>query len=93
MEFSPDVIQTTVSSVVANGAGDTVWVIAITDQSNELPADDEHATTVNASKIRVVDIVKGQRDDPTISRVLQLLRSNTKRIVNKQRRESNEVQK
>ena len=51
MEISPDVMQATVSSVVANGAGDTVWVTAITDQPNELLTDDEHATTVNTSKI------------------------------------------
>lgn len=93
-KISPDVIQATISSVTAQGTGDIVWITAITTDEKELQADQVHNTLPSTtSKLRVVDMVKAQSEDPTIARIVQLLKTNKKPSVTEIRQETPQVRK
>ncbi|CAB4045020.1 Hypothetical predicted protein, partial [Paramuricea clavata] len=69
-EISLETIQATISSVQAHAAGDVVWLTAVTDETKEMEADELFESTTS-SRLKVIDILKGQQEDPTIKRVLQ----------------------
>ena len=85
-EISLETIQATVSAVQAQATGDVVWLTAITDEPEEIEADEMFENTP-ISKLKFVDILKAQQEDTTIKRVLQLRKTNQKLTVRDQRRE------
>ncbi len=89
-KISPDVIQATISGVKAQEAGDVVWITAVTTDEKELHKD---AAQTSTCKLNVVDIVKAQHEDSTITRVLQLLKTNQKPSVTELRQETPQVRK
>ncbi|CAB4042867.1 Hypothetical predicted protein, partial [Paramuricea clavata] len=80
-EISLEAIQATISSVQAHAAGDVVWLTAVTDETIEL------LESTTSSRLKVINILKGQQEDPTIKRVLQFCKLCQKSKVTDQRRE------
>ena len=58
-------------------SGDSVWIAVISDNVEELQLDELHLPT-SCNHKRVIDIVKAQREDSVIGRVLNFIQSRQK---------------
>ena len=65
---------------------------SLTDKEEELPQDDV-LFPPTCNQVRVIDLVKGQQEDPSIGRVLKFIKATRKPTVTQKRREPPPVRK
>ena len=65
---------------------------SLTDKEEELPQDDV-LFPPTCNQVRVIDLVKGQQEDPSIGRVLKFIKAKQKPRVTQKRREPPPVRK
>ena len=76
-QISPERLQTSVPIISEIASGDSVWIALISDNVEELQPHELHLPT-SCIYIRVIDIVKAQREDSVIGRVLNFIQSRQK---------------
>ena len=81
-----------VSAIQNLSNGDSIWLTAFTDREEELQQDEKLLRPV-CNQVRVVDLVKGQKEDPHIGRVLEFVKAKQKPTVAQKRRETSPVRK
>ena len=90
--ISPESLQASISAVNALANGDSIWLTSLTDKEEELPQDDV-LFPPTCNQVRVIDLVKGQQEDPSIGRVLKFIKATRKPTVTQKRREPPPVRK
>ena len=86
-KLTPESLHASVSAVQTLSNGDSIWLTALTDEEEELHLVDA-PSLASCNQVRVVDLVKAQKEDPHIGRVLELLKANHKPTVKEKYQES-----
>ena len=81
-KLTPESLNASISAVQTLSNGDSIWLTALTDEEEE-----------SCNQVRVVDLVKAQKEDPHIGRVLELFKANHKPTVKEKYQESPLVRK
>ena len=76
-QISPESLQASVSMISKMASGDSVWIASISDNVEELQPDELYLP-LSCNHIRVIDIVKAQREDSVIGRVLNFIQNRQK---------------
>ncbi|KAK3742618.1 hypothetical protein QZH41_000460, partial [Actinostola sp. cb2023] len=88
-----DEVAVSVTSAQSLGQGDTVWISAVTDNIEVLQTETRQPSAQSINQVRMIDIVKAQSEDRSISRTLEYVKSNRKPTPQERRRESTEVRR
>ena len=91
-QISVENLQASLAMVSTVASGDSIWIVSMTDNVEELQSDDLHAPTA-CNHLWVIDIVKAQQDDHVISRVLSFFQNRQKPSVTQKRQETPLVRK
>ena len=91
-KLTPESLHASISAVQTLSNGDSIWLTALTDEEEELHLVDA-PSLASCNQVRVVDLVKAQKEDPHIGRVLELLKANHKPTVKEKYQESPLVRK
>ena len=71
-ETSHDVISATLSGIMALQNGDTVWITAVSNGTEAMNLDSDLLDSSNYLKMEPQVILVGQKQDPSIGRVLAM---------------------
>lgn len=88
--ITQDDLSATVSSVSAQGTGETILVAGVTDQHDILQIDNDY---LPSNKVQPLDVLKAQHEDQDILRIVQIISSDAKPTTKMRRQESAEVRK
>ena len=86
--FSPDDLSATITAITAAGE-ECIWIAAISEETTNL---EQHEAAANTTARRV-DIRRAQLNDPTIRKVVEHVKNNTKVTVRERLRETREIRK
>ena len=70
-------MNASISAIQTLSNGDSTWLTSLTDEEEELYQVD-FLSQAACSQVTVVDLVKAQKEDPHIGRVLKLIKTNHK---------------
>ena len=91
-QISPESLQASVSMISKMASGDSIWIASISGNVEELQPDELYLP-LSCNHIRVTDIVKAQREDSVIGRVLNFIQNRQKPTITQKRQESPLVRK
>ena len=85
-------LNASISAIQTLSNGDSTWLTALTDEDEELYQLD-FLSQAACNQVTVVDLVKAQREDPHIERVLKFIKTNHKPTVAEEHKEPPLVRK
>ena len=88
----PESLQASICRIQTSSSGDSIWLMALTDDDGELHQVDI-PSQASCNQVKVVDIVRAQKEEPHIGRVLKVIKANQKPTVGQKRKESPLVRK
>ena len=88
----PESLQASICRIQTSSSGDSIWLMALTDDDGELHQVDI-PSQAGCNQVKVVDIVRAQKEEPHIGRVLKVIKANQKPTVGQKQKESPLVRK
>jgi len=82
----PESLQASICGMQTLSSGDSIWLMALTDDDGELHQVDI-SSQAGCNQVKVVDIVRAQKEDPHIGRVLKVIKANQKPTVGQKQKE------
>jgi len=77
---APESLQASICEIQTLSSGDSIWLTALTDDDGELHQVDI-LSQAGCNQVKVVDIVRAQKEDPRIGHVLKVVKANQKPTV------------
>ena len=88
----PESLQASICGIQTLSSGDSIWLMVLTDDDGELRQVDI-PSQASCNQVKVVDIVRAQKEEPHIGRVLKVIKANQKPTVGQKQKESPLVRK
>ena len=92
LRIVPESLQASICGIQTLSSGDSTWLMALTDDDGELHQVDI-PSQAGCNQVKVVDIVRAQKEEPHIGRVLKVIKANQKPTVGQKQKESPLVRK
>ena len=89
---APESLQASICGIQTLSSGDSIWLMTLTDDERELHQVDI-PSQASCNQVKVVDIVRAQKEDPHIGRVLKVIKANQKPTVGQKQKETPLVRK
>ena len=80
LRIVPESLQASICGIQTLSSGDSIWLMALTDDDGELHQVDI-PSQASCNQVEVVDIVRAQKEEPHIGRVLKVIKANQKPTV------------
>ena len=89
---APESLQASICGIQTLSSGDSIWLTALTDDDGELHQVDI-LSQADCNQVKVVDIVRAQKEDPHIGHVLKVVKANQKPTSGQKQKEPSLVRK
>ena len=76
----PESLQASICGIQTLSSGDSIWLMVLTDDDGELHQVDI-PSQASCNQVKVVDIVRAQKEEPQTGRVLKVIKANQKPTV------------
>ena len=73
----PESFQASICGIQTLSSGDSIWLMVLTDDDGELHQVDI-PSQASCNQVKVVDIVRAQKEEPHTGRVLKVIKANQK---------------
>ena len=88
----PESLQASICGIQTLPSGESMWLMALTDDDRELHQVDI-PSQAGCNQVKVVDIVRAQKEEPHIGRVLKIIKTNQMPTVGQKQKEPPSVRK
>ena len=92
LRIVPESLQASICGIQTLSSGDSIWLMALTDDDGELHQVDI-PSQAGCNQVKVVDIVRAQKEEPHTGRVLKVIKAIQKPTVGQKQKESPLVRK